>query len=410
MIPDTENPYNSAAYMSDDSEDNDVDENMKADGKKRTHRDSASSQGTSSKKVCTPANNYTSDQSFFQPSLRPWKGIYRDRFRVGTNWKYGRHSIKIFKGHTDGVLCLAFDDTLLATGSYDSTIKIWDIDTGEVLRTLTGHTMGVKCLRFDQSKLVSGSLDGTVKMWNMKTGQVIRTFPGHDGAVSSVDFDAMILASGSEDKTVRVRNFRTCSRVVLRGHTDWVNSVKVHAASQTLFSASDDNTVRMWDLEAKRCLRIFSDHVGQVQQVLHLPQDFELADTNDSSDNEQQSQAAPQVMRLRGLPNGSNRSSHPRYILSASLDSTIKLWDVQTGRCVRTFFGHMDGVLGVAADTLRMISGANDGSVKIWDPRTGKCERTVTGHGASVTCVGLSDRKMVTGGEDHEVRVYDFGN
>src|SRR5271167_4156974 len=78
------------------------------------------------------------DSSFSRPKFRPWKDVYKDRFKVGTNWKYGRCSTKILRGHTNGVMCLQFDENFLATGSYDSTIKIWDIETGEEIRTLRG--------------------------------------------------------------------------------------------------------------------------------------------------------------------------------------------------------------------------------------------------------------------------------
>ncbi|KAK2823890.1 hypothetical protein FQN49_007517, partial [Arthroderma sp. PD_2] len=81
-----------------------------------------------------------------QQQQRPWKAVYMDRFKVGTNWKYGRCATTIFRGHTNGVMCLQFDDNILATGSYDSTIKIWDVDTGEEIRTLSGHESTIRCL------------------------------------------------------------------------------------------------------------------------------------------------------------------------------------------------------------------------------------------------------------------------
>jgi len=400
-----DNPYHSSAYMSDDSDA----ESSSSAGRKRAH---AEEDLMTTKRVCTNlASGTTTEMPGFQSTLRPWKDVYRDRFVVGTNWKYGRYTQKVLSGHTNGVMCLQFDDNILVSGSYDSTIKIWDIETGQELRTLTGHALGVRCLQFDKTKLVSGSLDGTLKVWDMRSGQVIRTFPGHDGAVISLHFDGMILASGSQDKTIRVRNFKDCSRVVLRGHTDWVNAVKVHAASQTLYSASDDCTVRVWDLVSKTCVRVFNEHAGQVQQVLPLPIDFELpepeGDASAGSDDERQEEDTVSALELAPIASHS-RPANPRYIISGGLDSTIRLWDVNTGRCVRTFFGHLEGVWALAADTLRMISGANDGMVKVWDPRTGKCERTLTGHSGPVTCVGLSDRRMATGSEDHSIRLYDF--
>ena len=71
-------------------------------------------------------------------------------------------------------MCLQFNDSILATGSYDTTIKIWDIASGHELRTLRGHRSGLRCLQFDDTKLWSGGLDRTLKMWNYHTG---KSFP-----------------------------------------------------------------------------------------------------------------------------------------------------------------------------------------------------------------------------------------
>jgi F-box/WD-40 domain protein MET30 len=95
-------------------------------------------------------------------------------------------------------------------------------------------------------------------------------------------------------------------------------------------------------------------------------------------------------------------------MITGSLDNNVRLWDVMTGRCLKTFFGHVEGIWALAGDTLRVVSGGEDRMVKVWDARTGKCERTFTGHAAPVTCIGLSDSRMITGSEDCEVRVYSF--
>lgn len=373
----------------------------------------------SAKRQCTSRNLTENDDFYFKPRTRPWKDVYKDRFKVGTNWKYGRCSTKIFKGHTNGVMCLQFDDSILATGSYDATIKIWDIETGEELRTLRGHESGVRCLQFDDTKLISGSIDRSLKVWNWRTGECISTYTGHSEGVVSLHFDSTILASGSIDKTVKIWNFKDKSTFLLRGHTDWVNAVKVDSASRTVFSASDDCTVKLWDLDSKTCIRTFEGHVGQVQQVLPLPHEFEFeeqdAELKDDSASSISASELPDLIQRSLTPTRSfgdaladGRPAPPKYMLTGALDSTIRLWEVSTGRCLRTFFGHVEGVWALAADTLRVVTGAEDRMVKVWDPRTGKCERTFTGHAGPVTCVCLSDSRMCTGGEDCEVRLYSF--
>ncbi|KAK3045160.1 hypothetical protein LTS18_014430, partial [Coniosporium uncinatum] len=142
------------------------------------------------KRPCTTSSRSETGASYFTPrSKRPWKDVYKDRFKVGTNWKHGRFSMQIFRGHSNGVMCLQFDDTTLVTGSYDSTIKIWDIETGEEIRTLIGHDAGVRCLQFSDTCLVSGSLDNTIKIWDWRTGQCKRTLRWHTAGVISISYD-----------------------------------------------------------------------------------------------------------------------------------------------------------------------------------------------------------------------------
>ena len=413
------------------------------------------------KRQCTESVSAERDASqeadYFAPRKRPWKDVYRDRFKVGTAWKYGRCSTKVFKGHTNGVMCLQFDENVLITGSYDTTAKVWDTETGQEIRTLKGHTSGIRCLQFDDQKLMTGSLDGTVRLWDWKTGECKRVFNAHSEGIITLNFGGRYVATGSMDKTIRVWDSESKQTFLLRGHTDWVNCVKLDVASRTLFSASDDLTIRLWDLDTKECLKVFEGHVGQVQQLQLMPPEFELdhdsfqpGDKDDDTSSvgsahhhiEAHSQSVP------FWPNDSERPAPPRYMFTGALDSTIRLWDTHTPQphqhqqannnqqaddtanafivlptdpltnshtpraqaCVRTFFGHVEGIWALAADHLRLISGSEDRMMKVWDPRTGKCERTFTGHAGPVTCAWLSESRLASGSEDCEVRMLVFGD
>ncbi|OQO06102.1 hypothetical protein B0A48_08690 [Cryoendolithus antarcticus] len=421
-------------------------------GAKRALEDDGIVAVANAKRQCTQSASGSKSGDYFAPRKRPWKDVYRDRFKVGTAWKYGRCSTKVFKGHTNGVMCLQFDDSVLITGSYDTTAKVWDIQTGQELRTLRGHTSGIRCLQFDDTKLMTGGLDGTMKLWNWKTGEMLRSFPAHNDGIIALHFVDRYVASGSSDKTIRVWDSEGKSTFLLRGHTDWVNSVKIDEASRTLFSASDDMTVKLWDLDTKECIKTFEGHVGQVQQVLPMPSEFELDDditaaekdddtSSVSSAGLSQHDESPRIDRAHFWPNDLDRPAPPKYMLTGALDSTIRLWNVhfnptpqqpeqrspsessnpsstafvalptdpltnshfpRAQACVRTFFGHVEGIWTLAADHLRLISGSQDRMMKVWDPRTGKCERTFTGHAGPVTCTWLSESRVASGSEDCE--------
>jgi F-box/WD-40 domain protein MET30 len=175
--------------------------------------------------------------------------------------------------------------------------------------------------------------------------------------------------------------------------------------------------------------RCSEGHVGQVQQVMTLPDDYEFAeegcvDADNVSITSSNRSGTPGLSSSGALmsppatdeersayghefTDDASRPLPPRYMLTGSLDATVRLWDTASGRCLRTSFGHVEGIWALVGDSLRYVTGANDATVKVWD-HSGKCERTISGHEGPVTCVGLSDDTLASGGEDGEVRLYRF--
>jgi len=266
----------------------------------------------------------------------------------------------------------------------------------------------VRSLQFDEVKLVTGSMDRTIRIWNWRTGTCLRILEGHTEGVVCVNFDADVLASGSVDTTIKIWDFRNGGMFTLRGHTDWVNCVQlwdsrsgVLSSPQTpgrgqlgaspssaianldwipeenqsntspnincgkmLFSASDDGIIKLWDLSSRTCVRAFTGHVGQVQTLKLsymerlLPEGKQKAsaskDDRDTDAPSTSSQTADDSLALDCVP----------VLISGSLDNTIKTWDVNTGKAVKTFFGHIEGVWSIAADKMRLISGSHDRTIK----------------------------------------------
>ncbi|MGH7998433.1 MAG: protein kinase domain-containing protein [Brasilonema sp.] len=161
--------------------------------------------------------------------------------------------ISTFTGHSDSVWSVVFspDGQLLASGSADSTIKLWQVNTGREIRSLTGHSFFVKSVTFspDGQLLASGSDDSTIKLWQVSTGEEIRSFTGHSDAVCSVTFspDGQLLASGSWDKTIKIWQISTGTEIcTLHGHSNYVRSVAFSPDGQTIVSGSDDDTIKIW--------------------------------------------------------------------------------------------------------------------------------------------------------------------
>lgn len=358
------------------------------------------------------SSKYRCTESSSQRKTRPWKEVYIERYKIESNWRNNRFTTQIFH-HTSPVLCLQFDDQYLMTGTYDGHINIWCVETGALVRTLIGHIRAISALKFDTCKLVTGSWDQSVRVWNYQTGQCLSTFGGLDAKVLCIDTSNNLIAAGSTDATVKVWDFAEKSCFTLRGHTEPVHSVKIHYPSSTLYTTGEDMTVKMWDLKTKACIRCFggpgvgpNGHVAQIQQALPMTIEHLEGDDHHMDFTGDESSSLLQQITAEDEEDKANR--RPTHLLTASLDNTIKLWDIKTGKCVRTLFGHVEGVWCIAADNFRIVSGAHDKLVKVWDVQSGKCWHTFSGHSRPVCCVWLNDTGFASGGDDGIVQLYCF--
>jgi WD40 repeat protein len=155
------------------------------------------------------------------------------------------------------------DGRLLASGSSDNTIKLWEVASGREVRTLTGHTNWVWSVAFSpdgrllasgscgQRSIYGGCAQGEIKLWEVASGREVRTLTGHTDWVNSVAFspDGRLLASGSADYTIKLWEVATGSLVrSLKGHTGTVWSVAFSPDGKLLASGSEDGTIRLWDI------------------------------------------------------------------------------------------------------------------------------------------------------------------
>lgn len=196
--------------------------------------------------------------------------------------------LKQFVGHTDGIWQVAFnfDGTLLASASFDQTIKVWCPRTGSCLQTLVGHNAGVWSIAWHPQKnlLVSGSIDQTIRLWDASTGECIATLLGHKNGIRSVDIspDGSLVASGSLEGTIKLWDVNSGRCLdTLTGHTNFVWYVAFNPDGHTLASGGFDQTIRLWEIQNRQCLHVLQGHIGSVEVLVFSPDGTLLASSGD---------------------------------------------------------------------------------------------------------------------------------
>ena len=241
------------------------------------------------------------------------------------------------QGHRGPIYCLSLsqDGRILASGSADHTIKIWDLAAGKLLRTLEGHTAPVwsVALSRDGKTLVSGSQDRTIKIWDVETGKLRHQLTEHNNVVYSVALspDQKTIVSGSEDFTVKVWNAETGelirSLTQPEGHRNVVRAVAISPDSNQLASASWEKNVKLWDLKTGKLLRTFLGHTDKVIAVAFI---------NDQT------------------------------LASGSLDHSLRIWDTQTEKVQVIKDAHTDWILSVSVGSDQTLVSTGDKTIKLW--------------------------------------------
>ncbi len=302
----------------------------------------------------------------------------------GFEWHYlsrvSNSAIQTLDGHSGYVLCAAFspDGKRLATGSSDTTVKVWSCETGKELFAFEGPGGPVFCLDFspDGQRLVSSDGNaGLVTVSDSSTGNLLSRV-NHKRQVHGVAFspDGRCFATAGYDGKVKVWDSTTSEQLITLDHGEQnLFTVAFSPDGQRLASAGSSGTIKLWHVPNGKELVTLNGHTSTIWSVAFSPDGMQLA--------------------------------------SGSNDNTVKLWGTENGNQLLTVTSTIGCIYSVSysPDGKRLAGGGDKKLVKIWDTNTGEELASIKGHGNEVQCVRFSrdGQQLATASSDRTAKIWD---
>ncbi len=357
--------------------------------------------------------------------------------------------ISTLVGHTGSVtdVVALTDGKQAISASFDKTLRVWDLSSGEEVHALKGHKKGVNAVAVtpDGKLAISASDDNTLKIWDLRSGEEVHTLKGHKKRVNAVAVtpDGKLAISASDDRTLRIWDLESkVIKFVLKGHKDGVTAVDVTLDGKHAISASEDETLKIWDIKSGKLLQIRDRYYGSStfevvvdgERVLHLTKsDYQsLVDiwavTPDGklsifpAVGETYMYVYDMIKKeylytLKGHEKGVNSiavTPDGQRAISASNDNTLKIWNLKIEKAEFVPESHNGRVssLAITQDGRHAISGSWDGTLKTWDLDNGNLLHTLEEHKGGITAVIVNSdgKRVISASGDKTLKIWDLEN
>lgn len=332
-------------------------------------------------------------------------------------------AVATLKGHSDWVYSVAFssDGKYVVTGSFDSTLKLWETATGKEIKTFggaAGHQKQVLTVAVspDGLSIASGSADNTLKIWDVPSLTPLRSLTQAD-SVNAVALspDGSKLAVASKDGTVQVWNPADFKKplLVLTGHGGSVTGVAFSANGQFLASSGADKTVRFWNAANGQLIAAIGAHTASANAVLFNPNNTAAYSVGDDGLLKfwQVPPPGPRPLPAHsGAVTCLSLSGDGNTLLSGGADKAVRITQLAAAKEIRVFTGATGNITSVALSSKADVvaAGTSDSRLLFWNANDGKPISQLTAHAGSVTGVSWHPQtsQVLTVGSDGLLKLW----
>ncbi|MEO7117211.1 MAG: TIR domain-containing protein [Caldimonas sp.] len=318
-------------------------------------------------------------------------------------------------------IATARSQPVAASASGDRTIRVWDLLTQTCRATLTGHTHRVYdiALTNDGATALSASHDRTIRLWDVSSGTTLGTLQGHSDAVLAVAFvpGERSAVSAAKDGTIRIWQFEAGdARATTQEHEGWIQAVALTPDGRLAITGGQDRRLCVWDTGTARVRQVLEGHEDAVSAIaLHPAKDIAVSGSYDRRVVVWDLASAKPVLVLKGHADAISAltiSPDGSKAISASTDGDVIVWDIERGRILRRWDAHRRGItfLVPLPDWRAVLTGSMDGTIMMWDLATGSCLQTIRAHLDGVTAGAVAPRGdyLLSGSSDGSLRLWSL--